>query len=283
LFNKPGSKQYLLVQKISALFKMLHTFKKAKQAKKQWQNAGSKFGPATENTNLSTNGSTYITSESSDKLSSDKLSSGELSSDESVSATCKLYSKKLPSYVSLHILISKDEAVIDHTTDCQEEKACNIYWGLSTQQVLLPELLEESSNQLPPPRDTTTTPCSLMPDHNHPALPHPPPLTMMMMMTLPWPTSLTSDNHPTPDPSPTTTTMTPRPTSNHPAPSPNTSAPSPPHPQQQQQLPDHHHTMMATTCSLMPNHHHHHLTPHSLTPNNHDPAPPTLSCLPEQI
>jgi hypothetical protein len=147
-FNKPGSKQYLLVQKISALFKMPRTSKKAKQAKKQWQNAGNKFGPATENTDLSTDGSTYITSESLDELSSYKLSSGELSSDESVSATCKLYSKKLPSYISLHILISKDEAVIDHTSDCQEEKACSIYWGLSSQQVPLPELLEESSNRL---------------------------------------------------------------------------------------------------------------------------------------
>jgi hypothetical protein len=107
---------------------MPRTSKKAKQAKKQWQNTGNKFGPATENTDLSTDGSTYITSESSYKLSSDKLSSGELSSDEFVSATCKLYPKKLPSYVSLHILISEDEeAVIDHTTDCQEEKACSIY------------------------------------------------------------------------------------------------------------------------------------------------------------
>ena len=86
---------------------MPRTSKKATQAKKQRQNAGNKFGPAIESTDLSTDGSTYSTSESSDELSSDELSSGELSSDESVSATCNLYSKKLPSRVSLHILYLK--------------------------------------------------------------------------------------------------------------------------------------------------------------------------------
>jgi hypothetical protein len=52
---------------------------------------------------------------------------------------------------------------------------------------LLTALPHMSSPQLPPPHDTTTTPCSLTRDHNHPVpphpCPHPPPLTTMTMTT----------------------------------------------------------------------------------------------------